>query len=187
MSKNIKKIIIILVILILIGIGASLFTGSGGTGTQNQLQSLGTGTTGAPLTQNAATSQALMDTEEINREFLSMLLNLESIRLEDDIFSEPAFQALVDNTIRLNQPGNEGRPNPFAPIGTDGLYGSSASAETNLEASASSAFDSLNTQNEETTITAEGANSSAPVIDATSSDQLSDEELQQGLTNLGNS
>ena len=118
MSKTLKKIIIALVVIVLIGVGASFFAG-GDTQIQNPLQSTMSGNTAAPLaTQNTGISS---NTEQINREFVSTLLNLESINLEDDIFSEPAFSALVDNTVRLNQPGNEGRPNPFAPIGTDTL------------------------------------------------------------------
>lgn len=124
MSKTFKKIIIILVVLVLAGIGASLFLGGEGSGIQNPLQSVSTGTTGAPLSQN--TNRTSGNTEEMNREFVSMLLNLQSIKLSDDIFSEPAFSALINNTVRLNQPGNEGRPNPFAPIGTDSLISSQA-------------------------------------------------------------
>jgi hypothetical protein len=130
MNKTLKKIIIVLVVLVVIGIGASFFTSD--SSFQNPLQSTLTGDTAAPLTQNATTNQGLVNTEEINREFVSTLLNLQAINLNDDIFSEPAFTVLVDNTVRLNQPGNEGRLNPFAPIGTD-------QTTINLEASASSA------------------------------------------------
>lgn len=141
MSKTLKKIIIILVIFALVGVGASLFLGGQGE-TTSQLQSLGSGTTAAPLTQNAITNTSVVDTEEINREFISMLLNLQTINLNDNIFSEPAFQALVDNTVRLNQPGNQGRPNPFAPIGTDDFL-----SDRNMEANASAAVDSTSIDN----------------------------------------
>jgi hypothetical protein len=52
-------------------------------------------------------------------EFLTLLLNVKNIRLEDAIFSDPAFQNLRDSSITLEPDGNEGRPNPFAPIGED--------------------------------------------------------------------
>lgn len=118
MNKTLKKIIIVLVVLVLIGVGASFFAGDTSSN-QNPLQSVMTGGTGAPLTQNATTNQNSADTEEINREFVATLLNLQAINLNDDIFSQPAFTVLVDNSVRLNQPGNQGRPNPFAPIGSD--------------------------------------------------------------------
>lgn len=127
MSKTVKRIIIIVVILAVIIIGAS-FLYNPDSSTKSPLQSVTSGQTGAPLTQSATTDTALANTQEINREFVSMLLNLQSITLDDDIFSEPAFKALMDNTIRLNQPGNEGRPNPFAPIGTDSFVAQQVSA-----------------------------------------------------------
>ena len=181
MNKTLKKIIIILVVLILIVIGASFFSGEGG-GTENPLQSLGTGTTGSPLATTGTTVTAgNTNTAEINREFISILLNLESIDLNDDIFSEPAFIALVDNTVRLNQPGNEGRPNPFAPIGVDGLYtnglGASASSfdDGAMEASVSG---TPNTTQDQTPINLEGVDSS---------DDLTDEQLDEALSSLGSS
>lgn len=135
MNKTLKKIIIVLVVLVIIGIGASFFAGDK-TSNQNPLQSIVSGGTGAILTQNATTNQNFANTEEINREFIATLLNLQAIKLNDDIFSQPAFTVLVDNSVRLNQPGNHGRPNPFAPIGLDPV----ASPETlDMQASVSSA------------------------------------------------
>lgn len=166
MSKTLKKIIIILVIFALVGVGASLFLG-GESETANQLQSLGSGTTAAPLTQNATTNTSVADTEEINREFISMLLNLQTINLEDDIFSEPAFQALVDNTVRLNQPGNQGRPNPFAPIGTDDFLSGrnmEASASTAVESTSTSDSDSSDNQTTTNTSNSESVPDSNPLL-----------------------
>lgn len=51
--------------------------------------------------------------------FLSLLLNVKNIKLEDSIFTDPAFQTLRDSSIVLNPEGNEGRINPFAKLGTD--------------------------------------------------------------------
>lgn len=45
--------------------------------------------------------------------------SLSGIRLDTSIFSSPAFQSLRDSSIILIQKGNQGRPNPFAPIGFD--------------------------------------------------------------------
>lgn len=51
--------------------------------------------------------------------FLSTLLAIQGIKLDTDLFSDQTFGLLNDNTYELIQPGNEGRPNPFAPIGSD--------------------------------------------------------------------
>jgi hypothetical protein len=70
------------------------------------------GTSGAPVTSAPVSSQA-------SQEFLALLLNIRSIKLDDSIFSNPAFGVLQDYTIILVPEGNEGRQNPFAPIGVD--------------------------------------------------------------------
>lgn len=67
-----------------------------------------------------ATTDPLNESDsQIAKELLGILLNVKSIHLEDSIFSEEAFISLKDSSILLVQDGNEGRPNPFAPIGTD--------------------------------------------------------------------
>ena len=73
---------------------------------------------------------------QITQEFLSVLLNIQRIRLDDAIFSDPAFLALQDSSILLTPDGNEGRPNPFAPIGSDAT--ASASSTTTPPGSSSS-------------------------------------------------
>lgn len=52
-------------------------------------------------------------------DFLVVLLNVKNIKLDDSIFSDPAFATLRDSSIILTPDGTEGRPNPFAPIGSD--------------------------------------------------------------------
>lgn len=58
---------------------------------------------------------------EIAKELLVVLLNVKNITLNDAILSDPAFKNLVDSTVTLIAEKNEGRPNPFAPIGSDAL------------------------------------------------------------------
>jgi hypothetical protein len=55
----------------------------------------------------------------IAKDFLSVLLSVKSIKLDDTIFSNIAFTSLHDSSIILTPPsvGEEGRLNPFAPIG----------------------------------------------------------------------
>lgn len=121
MNKILKTILIIVVIGALVFVGVTMFGDPQTTNTATN-SGLRSTTNSQPLSvtqTNTTANPSLMNTEDINREFVAMLLNLEAIRLNDDIFSEPAFRVLRDNSIRLNQPGNEGRPNPFAPIGLD--------------------------------------------------------------------
>lgn len=55
----------------------------------------------------------------VAQEFLTLLLSVKNIKLDDTIFSDRAFNSLHDSSITLIPDGTEGRPNPFAPIGTD--------------------------------------------------------------------
>lgn len=58
--------------------------------------------------------------DELSQNFLSILLGVKSITLDDSIFkSDSPFFTLVDSSIFLTQDGTEGRTNPFAPIGVD--------------------------------------------------------------------
>lgn len=57
--------------------------------------------------------------DQLSNEILATLSSIKSITLEDKIFKSNAFNSLIDGTVPLVQDGNEGRPNPFAPIGTD--------------------------------------------------------------------
>ena len=70
-----------------------------------------------------AESAAPLESSDTNslvaEEFLTLLLNVKNIKLDDAIFSDKAFNSLRDSSITLTPDGNEGRPNPFAPIGTD--------------------------------------------------------------------
>jgi len=69
----------------------------------------------ASTTESGASGAGLV----IAQDFLSLLLNVKSIRLDDSIFADPAFLSLRDSSIMLIPDGTEGRPNPFAPIGSD--------------------------------------------------------------------
>lgn len=122
MSKNIKNIIIFLIIVVIIAVAYFMFFGKtsapSNTTTNSSLQST---TTGAPPTSSVVNPNAMTSVEatKISQEFVNQLLNLQAIKLNDDIFSSLAFQSLQDFSIVLVQPGNEGRPNPFAPFGAD--------------------------------------------------------------------
>ncbi len=75
--------------------------------------------TGAPVATTSKTNTTPQKEAEIAKDFLTLLLNVKNITLNDAIFSDVAFTSLRDSSILLIPDGNEGRPNPFAPIGTD--------------------------------------------------------------------
>jgi hypothetical protein len=52
------------------------------------------------------------------REIVVLLSDLRSIKLNDDIFSNPAFKKLIDFSLPISSEP-KGRNNPFAPIGVD--------------------------------------------------------------------
>ena len=72
----------------------------------------------------------------IAKDFLALLLSVTSIKLDDAIFSDSAFQSLNDSSITLVPDGNEGRINPFAPIGVDAVAPPSNAGSGNPAASA---------------------------------------------------
>ncbi len=102
MSKIIKKLITVAVIIAILAIGYSVVN--------KKKDSTGTlSTVGA----SAASEPGIGD------EFVDTLLNLQVLKLDGDIFNASTFTKLQDFSITLVQLGNQGRPNPFAPIGTD--------------------------------------------------------------------
>ncbi|MBI2630796.1 hypothetical protein HYW73_01080 [Candidatus Nomurabacteria bacterium] len=56
---------------------------------------------------------------KIAENFLTLLLSVRNISLNDSIFDEMAWSNLKDSSIVLIPDGTEGRPNPFAPLGYD--------------------------------------------------------------------
>ncbi len=72
---------------------------------------------------NSSTSQA-------DQDFLKLLLKIQNVVIDPTIFSDPAFLSLQDDGLPiLDQP--KGRPNPFAPIGTDSGSAQVATSSTN--------------------------------------------------------
>lgn len=70
--------------------------------------------------------------EKLSSEILATLSSIKSITLQDKIFTSNAFQSLVDGTVPLVKDGNEGRPNPFAPIGNDASSSTTTTTTTEL-------------------------------------------------------
>jgi hypothetical protein len=113
MKKNIKTILIVVGALIAAVVVYSVFFSnktdeSGGT--------LISGNTSQPVDSS---NQAAVSGVNISQEFVSLLLNLKKLNLDTSLFQDPVFQSLKDKTISFEDPGGQGRPNPFAPIGSD--------------------------------------------------------------------
>jgi len=87
----------------------------------------------------AATSEPQLVSDEklsesVGNETLQLLLELKTLVLDEDIFTDKVFQNLKDFSMDLPlQP--VGRNNPFALIGTDGEY---ISVNINMETASSS-------------------------------------------------
>ena len=105
--KNILKVAVIIVVIILIYI---FF-----------IKQAPEDKTSLVSSANTLIPATITDTGKVSlaEDFLSVLLNVKNIKLNDTIFSDKAFNALLDSSIFLTPDGNEGRPNPFAPLGTD--------------------------------------------------------------------
>jgi regulatory protein YycI of two-component signal transduction system YycFG len=73
----------------------------------------------SPLNTELPNTNTLDQNSLITQDLLSVLLSVKSIKLDDAIFSDEAFINLKDSSILLTSPGDEGRLNPFAPIGFD--------------------------------------------------------------------
>lgn len=119
MSKGLKTLLIFLIIVVA-GAIAYLLLGEGFSVPTPTLSSPLQTSTGQPVSGLQEQNVPDVDADQIGQEFLTQLLNIRSIKLRDDIFSSPAFISLTDFTIELNQLGNEGRDNPFAPFGVEG-------------------------------------------------------------------
>ncbi len=74
-------------------------------------------TSGIVSGTNTSTSNTSGQNSLITKDLLSVLLSVKNIKLDDAIFSDEVFVNLHDSSILLNAPNDEGRANPFAPIG----------------------------------------------------------------------
>lgn len=111
MKKIIRNIIIVAVIALVAYVGYSVFFKS-----KAPVQPALVTTSGAADLSGTATTGGDI---ALGKEFLTLLLNVRSLKLDDKIFSNQAFVALQDFSRPIPPDVNPGRPNPFAPIGTD--------------------------------------------------------------------
>ena len=113
MSSKIKTIIILVVIGVILFLSYFLFFKPAPA--QPNLTTITPTTNGAISNTSAVVGENI----SIGADFLSTLLSVKNIKLDDSIFNNGAFSTLRDSSIELIPDQNEGRPNPFAPIGSD--------------------------------------------------------------------
>lgn len=121
MKGNIKNIILFVVILLVL-LTVFFVLIKKPKGEEANLVS----TTSAPVvagtqTPTQTTQNAIDNSKnlEIAKDFLTLLLSVKSLTLEDSIFNDIGFTSLKDNTREIYHDNSEGRPNPFAPVGSD--------------------------------------------------------------------
>ncbi len=111
MSKKVKTIAVIGLILAAI-IGASAFFGQPGPEVPPE--------TDGSLTSSASKAAGI-DTDSLtptSTEFSELLATITSISIDTSLFDNAAYKTLRDYPITLGS-DIKGRPNPFAPVGTD--------------------------------------------------------------------
>lgn len=125
-NSSLKTLLIVLGAGVVI-LGIVLFLGSRSGGTER------TPSTGL-VTQSSGTqvsAGSLGDTDSTARrsdQIVALLNSVSSIKLDDSIFRNPAFNALRDINSTLPADRNPGRENPFLPIGQE--VSSSAATST---------------------------------------------------------
>lgn len=72
---------------------------------------------GAPASDALLVTEQVAAPNEAERDLVATLLQLRTVTLDGTIFSDPAFQSLLDYGIEI-VPEPVGRTNPFAPLPT---------------------------------------------------------------------
>ncbi len=123
MKSIIRNIIIIAVVLGLAVVGYKMFfssTTSTPTSGLKTTAGVGAGTSASPQIA-AVNPSSTADAGTIGTDFLNTLLSIESISLDDSLFTSKEFTVLQDFNRPIPADQNPGRTNPFAPIGSDGI------------------------------------------------------------------
>ena len=117
MNSKIKNILILVVVAVALILIYIFFIKKG------SVDSSLTSSNGVTATESSSTTTTTTDNvaKQASSDFISLLLSVKSIKLDDTILSDMAFLSLKDSTILLTQTGDEGRPNPFAPIGSENI------------------------------------------------------------------
>lgn len=114
---KIKNIVIFIVIVAILVLGYFFFI-KPSSSSDNLISA-------TPVSTDANILAGVGDSSVAN-DFLTLLLNVKNIKLDDTIFADNAFTSLHDSSITLTADGTEGRPNPFAPLGSDNVVSTTA-------------------------------------------------------------
>jgi len=135
MQSKIKGLIIFVLIAAVLAVGYSLFIKK-----PKKEASLVSETTSPTAPTSGQDQTSTEESAKLGQDFLNLLFSLKSLNLDGALFETPTFGSLKDSSIILVRDGTEGRPNPFAPIGTENTSSSAQVADflTALEDSAES-------------------------------------------------
>ncbi|MBP6912369.1 MAG: hypothetical protein KBB86_00350 [Candidatus Pacebacteria bacterium] len=112
MKPALKKIIIFVSIVIIVTVVAVLVLGKNNSATNAILQ-----------TTNLSTTTTQTEGDQSGK-FLQSLSQVKSINLDTTFFKNKSYQKLVDFSLTpvIEDQRLIGRPNPFAPIGSDSVF-----------------------------------------------------------------
>ncbi len=122
MKSKSSTFILIIVVLLVVGGLVYFFVIKGKDGGAPASESLATGglvSTNTGRTTGAAV--ATTGTANPGDQVVALLRNLSTIQLSDAVFVNPSFSQLRDISIVLPPVTNQGRRNPFAPIGGENV------------------------------------------------------------------
>lgn len=117
MKKIIRTIVIFVVTIILAMFAYSMFFKKPSTSNSSLVTT--SGSSSVADVSGSGQNQASVDADVASKQFLALLLNVQSITLDDSFFSSPGFRALKDFSQVIPPDTNPGRPNPFAPLGAN--------------------------------------------------------------------
>lgn len=115
MKKIIKIIIIVAVIGAILYFGAQFFMKPSVEAVPDLVSSNGEQVDGSAVSDTGVNGGE----SDVGNEFVGLLLNMRNIKLDSSLFTKPSFKSLENFTSVLIPEGDEGRANPFAPIGQD--------------------------------------------------------------------
>ena len=119
MKKIIRNIIIFVVVIIIGMVGYSFFFKKPAAPASSLTTTAGAPSPADTTATAGANAAEAADADAASKEFLALLLNIQSIKLDDSFFASPGFLALQDFSHAIPPDTNPGRPNPFAPLGAN--------------------------------------------------------------------
>ena len=111
-----RNIIILVVVVVIVAVVYFMFFKKDNTTTTSGLSTVSGTNIGFGGTPQ---SQASNEVAITSQQFLSQLSNIDSIKIDDKIVTNPVFLVLQDLSNPIVPDTNPGRVNPFAPLGAD--------------------------------------------------------------------